>query len=60
MPIELIWGIMTLYRLVRGQVCTPKGLFDVFQSIIGVKQGLPLSLMLFSMYIDEASEYMEK
>lgn len=36
-PIEMTWGIMALYRSVRGQVRTPEGLSDVVHSTIGVK-----------------------
>ena len=57
--IEMTWGIMALYRSVRGQVRTLEGLSDV-HSTIGVKQGCPLSPTLFGMYVNEVSNCIER
>ena len=57
---ELIWGILALYKAFKGQICAHEGVSDLIHSTIGVKQGCPLSPTLFGLYIDEISEYMEK
>ena len=59
-PIELIWGILTLYSSVMGHVRTPEGISDIVHSTIGVKQGCPLSPTLFGMYVDEVSDYIDR
>ncbi|MCO5549866.1 hypothetical protein L7F22_003340 [Adiantum nelumboides] len=56
-PSEMIWGIHSLYTRVSGRVHSPGGLSDPIASTIGVKQGCPLSLTLFGLYIDEISDY---
>ena len=58
--IELIWGIMALFRSVVGQVHTLGGLSDQIHSAIGVKQGWPLSPTLFGMYVDEVCDYIQR
>ena len=57
---ELIWGILALYGAVKGQICTPEGVFKLIHSTIGVKQGCPPSPTLFGLYVDEISDYIER
>ena len=59
-PMELIWGILTLYESIKGQICTRGGVSKIIQSTIGVKQGCPLSPTLFGLYIDEIAEYLKE
>ena len=42
-----------------GQVRTPEGISELIHSTIGVKQGCPLFPILFGMYVDEVSDYIE-
>ena len=58
-PDILIWGIMSLYKLVRGKVCSPGGLSNWVDSTIGVKQGCPLSPTLFGLYINEITSIID-
>ena len=44
----------------RGQVRTQEGFSNVVHYTIGVKQGCPLSPTLFSMYVDEISDYIAR
>jgi len=46
-------AILTLYESISRRVHTVEGLSDIIHSIIRVKQGCPLSLTLFGLYIDE-------
>jgi hypothetical protein len=51
---------MRLYELVSGCLKTTHGLSDFIQSTIRVKQGCPLSLTLFGIYIDELESYLHE
>jgi hypothetical protein len=42
-----------LYEKVGAKIRTSEGMFECFGSDIGVKQGCPLSLTLFGLYIDK-------
>ena len=42
------------------QVCTQEGLSEPVHSTNGVKQGCPLSLTLFGLYVDEVSDHIER
>ena len=44
--------IKSMYSNVLCQVATPEGLTNSFPSTLGVKQGCPLSPLLFGLYID--------
>ena len=44
-PMELIWGILALYRVDKGQIRTREGASELIHSTIGVKQGCPLPLL---------------
>ncbi|MCO5606114.1 hypothetical protein L7F22_060301 [Adiantum nelumboides] len=58
-PEAIRWGIYALYESVTGRVRAPGGLSDAIESTIGVKQGCPLSPILFGIYIDELLEYVD-
>ena len=55
----MIWAIYALYEQVSGCVRYPSGLSNCFTSTIGVKQGCPLSLTLFGIYIDEITDFID-
>ena len=71
-PRELLWtklerlgvhgwfldGIKALYADVPMAVKTAQGLTANFQSVMGVKQGCPLSPTLFGLYLDDLEEAM--
>ena len=59
-PTDMQWGIYALYESVSGKVRSSKGLSEAVASIIGVKQGFPLSPTFFGVYIDEVSHYIER
>lgn len=50
-------AILTLYETLSSQVHTLEGLIDNLLSMIVVKQGCPLSLTPFYLYIDELESY---
>ncbi len=52
----MLAALRAMYRDVRCRVLTPQGLTDSFESTWGVKQGCPLSPLLFSLYIDPFEE----
>lgn len=51
-------AVQALYENVRCRVVTPEGLSGEFPSLMGVKQGCPLSPLLFGLYIDELENYL--
>jgi hypothetical protein len=53
---ELLSALHAMYRDVRCRVRTPQGLTDSFESTWGVKQGCPLSPLLFNLYVDPLEE----
>ena len=68
-PRELLWqrlrdadingamlaALQSLYTTVTARASTPAGLTDPFPCDLGVKQGCPLSPMLFALYIDRVA-----
>jgi len=48
----MLAALRSMYAEVRAQVATPNGLTDPFTCSLGVKQGCPLSPLLFGLYID--------
>jgi hypothetical protein len=53
---EMLSALQAMYRDVRCRVRTSQGLTDSFESTWGVKQGCPLSPLLFSLYVDPMEE----
>lgn len=53
---EMQWVIYALYEAVTSRAWPPGGMSSRVSSTIGVKQGCPLSLTLFGLYIDEVSD----
>lgn len=49
---EMLAALKSLYAEVRARVATLDGLTDPFDCSLGVKQGCPLSPLLFGLYID--------
>ena len=52
-PNEYRVVVHKLYEKVSGKIRTKEGFSECFSSDIGVKQGCPLSLTLFGLYIDK-------
>ena len=48
----MLAALQSMYADVRARVATPEGLTDPFECTLGVKQGCPLSPLLFGLYID--------
>ena len=48
----MLAALKSMYQSVRACVATPQGLTDHFECNLGVKQGCPLSPLLFGLYID--------
>jgi hypothetical protein len=57
---EMMSALQVMYRDVRCRVRTPQGFMDPFESTWGVKQGCPLSPLLFIMYVDPLEEELLK
>ena len=49
---HMLSALQAMYQDVRCRVRTPEGLTDSFESTWGVKQGCPLSPLLFGLYVD--------
>lgn len=56
-PEEVLGAILTLYEICSGWLYTLDELFDNVLSNIGMKQGYPLSLTLFGLYIDDLKSF---
>jgi len=52
--------LRALYADVPVCVKTPEGLSQTFQSVIGVKQGCPLSPLLFGIFLDDFEQHMQR
>lgn len=56
----LLVAIMRFYNSVLGRLKTTHGLSNFIQSNIGVKQGCPLLLTLFGIYIVELESFLHE
>lgn len=54
---QMLAALKSLYANVRARVATPEGLTDAFEVSMGVKQGCPLSPLLFGLYIDRLEPF---
>eukprot|EP00245_Coleochaete_scutata_P003922 TRINITY_DN159_c0_g2_i4.p1 TRINITY_DN159_c0_g2~~TRINITY_DN159_c0_g2_i4.p1 ORF type:complete len:1129 (+),score=206.75 TRINITY_DN159_c0_g2_i4:285-3671(+) len=50
---NMLQSLRAMYADVNCQVVTPEGLTNTFPSTMGVKQGCPLSPLLFGLYLDK-------
>jgi hypothetical protein len=57
-PMHLRAVVHRLYEEVKVKIRTSAGIFEIFKSDIGVKQGCPLSPTLFGLYIDKLEEWL--
>jgi hypothetical protein len=55
---KFLRAVQCMYDKVLCRVKTPAGLTDEFPSTVGVKQGCPLSPLLFGLYIDHIQQYL--
>jgi Reverse transcriptase (RNA-dependent DNA polymerase) len=51
--------LKSMYESVFFRLVTPQGLSDCVASLLGVKQGSPLSPTLFGLFVDELQEYFD-
>jgi len=58
-PVHSRFVIHRLYEEVKVKIRTSVGILESFRSGIGVKQGFPLSLTLFGLYIDKLEEWLD-
>jgi len=52
--------VHTLYEHVKARIRTQEGLSECFGSDISIKQGCPLSLTLFGLYIDKLEKWINR
>ena len=57
---RMLGALQALYADVPVCVKTAKGLSGTFQSIIGVKQGCPLSPLLFGIFLDDFEPHLQR
>ena len=57
-PVHYRAAVHRLYEEVKVKIRTSSGISESFRSDIGVKQGCPLSLTLFGLYIDKLEEWL--
>ena len=57
-PVHYRAVVHRLYEEVKVKIRTSSGISESFRSDIGVKQGCPLSLTLFGLYIDKLEEWL--
>eukprot|EP00245_Coleochaete_scutata_P010377 TRINITY_DN3619_c0_g1_i11.p1 TRINITY_DN3619_c0_g1~~TRINITY_DN3619_c0_g1_i11.p1 ORF type:complete len:1206 (-),score=200.47 TRINITY_DN3619_c0_g1_i11:736-4353(-) len=55
---SMLHSLQAMYQNVACQVVTPEGLTNPFPSSMGVKQGCPLSPLLFGIYIDNLESHL--
>ena len=57
---QMLEALKSLYVDVRACVATPQGLTETFECGMGVKQGCPLSPLLFGLYIDRLEQVIQE
>ena len=57
---KIIQMMANMYTKARAQVKTPEGPTDTFQCNIGVRQGCPLSPLLFSLFVNDLPDAIAK
>ena len=55
----MLTALQSLYASVTARALSPEGLTDPFPCDLGVKQGCPLSPLLFGLYIDRGAPLIE-
>jgi hypothetical protein len=49
-------AVQSMYHNVKARVSTPEGLTEAFPSEMGIKQGCPMSPLLFGLFLDPLEE----